>query len=165
MRSTNVPNFIKMQNTWCNFWKKIDHLAWNDRCRVFWVFEQLSSAISRGVMQLLGHSSGAVLGWNTSSGVIIAFWLQLADHSKRKSTKGCKDANFYLDYFERENKEIFPWIFPQNPMTSSKKTLESTHSWYHPKKVLTQTCLDFFKLKIGNFLLFRGVEQLFSSIR
>jgi len=63
VRSTNVPNFIEMQNTWCNFWKKFAHLAWNDRCRVFWGFEQLSSAIGGGVMQLLGQSLGAVLGW------------------------------------------------------------------------------------------------------
>jgi len=23
-----VPNFIEMQNTWWNFWKKFAHLAW-----------------------------------------------------------------------------------------------------------------------------------------
>jgi len=28
--STSVPNFIEMQNTWCNFWKKCVHLPWND---------------------------------------------------------------------------------------------------------------------------------------
>jgi len=26
----NVPNFIEMQNTWCNFWKKFAHLVRND---------------------------------------------------------------------------------------------------------------------------------------
>jgi len=26
----------------------------------------------------------------------------------QKSTKGSKDADFYLDYFERENKQISP---------------------------------------------------------
>jgi len=29
VRSTNVPNFIEIQNTWCN---PFGHLAWNDPC-------------------------------------------------------------------------------------------------------------------------------------
>jgi len=41
VRSMNVPNFIEMQNTWCNFWKKFAHLAWND-----------PSTIGTGVMEL-----------------------------------------------------------------------------------------------------------------
>jgi len=35
VRSTNVLNFIEMQNTWCNFSKKFAHLAWKDPLQTF----------------------------------------------------------------------------------------------------------------------------------
>ena len=43
VRSTSVPNFIKMQNTWCKFLKKFAHLAWNDpiwKTRKLWVLSK-----------------------------------------------------------------------------------------------------------------------------
>jgi len=43
VRSTSVPNFIKMQNTRCKFFKKFAHLAWNDpiwKTRKLWVLSK-----------------------------------------------------------------------------------------------------------------------------
>ena len=42
LRSTTVPNFIKIQDIWCNFEKKFAHLAWSDPYQNYFLKERLS---------------------------------------------------------------------------------------------------------------------------
>jgi len=51
---------------------------------------------------------GAPSSFRATRDVVLSAWRVAATALLQKPTKGSKDADFYLDNFERENKEISP---------------------------------------------------------